>query len=136
MNEGGLGRPADRRPGRLGLFALVVAAEDGAREDVGLEGAQVLELLADADELDGDAERLVDRHDDAALGGAVELGEHHTADVHGLLELLRLAQEFKQAVDVSGVVLTKLDGTAKGGIVVATVSYTHLRAHETGRNLV
>ena len=32
---------------------------------------------------------------------------------------LRQAQEFKQAVNVSGVVLTKLDGTAKGGIVVA-----------------
>ena len=32
---------------------------------------------------------------------------------------LRQAQEFKQAVQVSGVVLTKLDGTAKGGIVVA-----------------
>jgi len=32
---------------------------------------------------------------------------------------LRQAQEFKQAVKVSGVVLTKLDGTAKGGIVVA-----------------
>ena len=32
---------------------------------------------------------------------------------------LRQAQEFKQAVEVSGVVLTKLDGTAKGGIVVA-----------------
>lgn len=31
---------------------------------------------------------------------------------------LRQAQEFKQAVDVSGVVLTKLDGTAKGGIVL------------------
>ncbi len=32
---------------------------------------------------------------------------------------LRQAQEFRQAVDVTGVVLTKLDGTAKGGIVVA-----------------
>ncbi len=32
---------------------------------------------------------------------------------------LRQAQEFKQAVDISGIVLTKLDGTAKGGIVVA-----------------
>jgi fused signal recognition particle receptor len=32
---------------------------------------------------------------------------------------LRQAREFKQAVDVTGVVLTKLDGTAKGGIVVA-----------------
>jgi fused signal recognition particle receptor len=32
---------------------------------------------------------------------------------------LRQAEEFRQAVDVSGIVLTKLDGTAKGGIVVA-----------------
>ena len=32
---------------------------------------------------------------------------------------LRQAQEFRAAVDVSGIVLTKLDGTAKGGIVVA-----------------
>ena len=32
---------------------------------------------------------------------------------------LRQAEEFGQAVDVSGIVLTKLDGTAKGGIVVA-----------------
>jgi fused signal recognition particle receptor len=32
---------------------------------------------------------------------------------------LRQAQEFGQAVDVTGIVLTKLDGTAKGGIVVA-----------------
>ena len=32
---------------------------------------------------------------------------------------LRQAKEFQQAVDVSGIVLTKLDGTAKGGIVVA-----------------
>ena len=35
---------------------------------------------------------LVDGDDDAALGGAVELGEHDAADVDGLLELLRLAQ--------------------------------------------
>lgn len=32
---------------------------------------------------------------------------------------LRQAEVFRQAVDVTGVVLTKLDGTAKGGIVVA-----------------
>jgi len=32
---------------------------------------------------------------------------------------LRQAEEFRDAVDVTGVVLTKLDGTAKGGIVVA-----------------
>ena len=32
---------------------------------------------------------------------------------------LRQAQVFREAVDVTGVVLTKLDGTAKGGIVIA-----------------
>ena len=29
------------------------------------------------------------------------------------------AKEFKEVTDVSGVVLTKLDGSAKGGIVIA-----------------
>jgi len=32
---------------------------------------------------------------------------------------LRQAEVFSQAVNVTGIVLTKLDGTAKGGIVVA-----------------
>jgi len=32
---------------------------------------------------------------------------------------LRQAELFREAVEVTGVVLTKLDGTAKGGIVVA-----------------
>jgi fused signal recognition particle receptor len=38
-----------------------------------------------------------------------------TTGQNGLIQ----AREFKEAVDVTGVVLTKLDGTAKGGIVVA-----------------
>ena len=32
---------------------------------------------------------------------------------------LTQARQFAEAVDVTGVVLTKLDGTAKGGIVLA-----------------
>ena len=32
---------------------------------------------------------------------------------------LAQAREFADAVDVTGIVLTKLDGTAKGGIVIA-----------------
>ena len=38
---------------------------------------------------------------------------------------LQQAQQFQQAVDVSGITLTKLDGTAKGGIIFAI-------AHKTG----
>jgi fused signal recognition particle receptor len=32
------------------------------------------------------------------------------------------AKMFKEAVDFSGIILTKLDGTAKGGIVIAIAS--------------
>jgi fused signal recognition particle receptor len=35
---------------------------------------------------------------------------------------LRQAQSFAEAIDVSGIVLTKLDGTAKGGIALAIAS--------------
>ena len=38
-----------------------------------------------------------------------------TTGQNGLIQ----ARVFKEAVDISGIVLTKLDGTAKGGIVVA-----------------
>jgi len=38
-----------------------------------------------------------------------------TTGQNGLVQ----AQQFTDAVDVTGVVLTKLDGTAKGGIVLA-----------------
>jgi fused signal recognition particle receptor len=34
---------------------------------------------------------------------------------------LQQAKEFKQAVDIDSLVLTKLDGTAKGGVVFALV---------------
>jgi len=38
-----------------------------------------------------------------------------TTGQNGLVQ----AQQFAEAVDVTGVVLTKLDGSAKGGIVIA-----------------
>jgi len=38
-----------------------------------------------------------------------------TTGQNGLVQ----ARQFLEAVDVTGVVLTKLDGTAKGGVVVA-----------------
>ncbi len=39
---------------------------------------------------------------------------------------MRQAEVFKEATDVSGIVLTKLDGTAKGGIVLAIRHQYHL----------
>jgi fused signal recognition particle receptor len=32
---------------------------------------------------------------------------------------MRQAEVFKEATDVTGIILTKLDGTAKGGIVLS-----------------
>jgi len=40
-----------------------------------------------------------------------------TTGQNGLIQ----ARQFKEATDISGIVLTKLDGTAKGGIVIAIV---------------
>ena len=36
------------------------------------------------------------------------------------------AKQFAQATDVSGLVLTKLDGTAKGGVVLAISDQLHI----------
>src|SRR6266542_1059185 len=55
-------------------------------ELMSVEGTQVLDLFADADEAHRHLQFVTDAEDDAALGGAVELGEDDTSDVHGLLE--------------------------------------------------
>src|SRR5689334_15499421 len=66
--------------------------EQGPREVVRIERAQVLERLPDPDQLDRHAELLRDRERDPALGRPVELREHDAVDVHGLTEEHRLAQ--------------------------------------------
>lgn len=45
---------------------------------------------------------------------------------------LTQAKEFKQTTDVSGIVLTKLDGTARGGIVLAIRNELHLAVKYVG----
>ena len=63
------------------------------------------------DEL-GKVKRVVEKHGDV---DEVLLVLDATTGQNGL----RQAQVFSEVVDVTGIVLTKLDGTAKGGIVVA-----------------
>lgn len=41
-------------------------------------------------------------------------------------------QTFQDLVKISGLVLTKLDGTAKGGVIVAIAEKTHLPIHAVG----
>lgn len=102
------------------------------------EGDQVIDALTHADEPHGQAQPLLDRHDTAALGGAVQLGQDDAGGIRGLTELPRLAdgvllvldaitgqnaisqaEEFCKAANATGVVLTKLDGTPRGGCAVS-----------------
>lgn len=39
---------------------------------------------------------------------------------------LAQARQFKEVADITGIILTKLDGTAKGGIAVAIQSELHI----------
>lgn len=62
------------------------------RELFGVEGLQVVRLLAEADEFDGQAEFLLDRHHHAAFARTVELGHDEAGERHGLVEFARLVQ--------------------------------------------
>src|SRR6478609_4318450 len=112
-------RPArDREPGVPGTTAgrseaarrtvtaagrsALLGCDERAREVVGVERAQVLERLADADELDRDAELAGDGQGDPALGGAVELGEDDPVDRDRLGEQLGLAQAVLAGRGVDG----------------------------------
>src|SRR4051794_17715069 len=68
------------------ISVLRTLAQQRAREVIRVEGAQVLERLADPDELDRDLELVGDREGDTALGGPVELGQDDAVDVDGLGE--------------------------------------------------
>ena len=45
---------------------------------------------------------------------------------------LNQVKTFKEMVDVSGLIVTKLDGTAKGGIIVAVAEETGIPIHYIG----
>ena len=64
--------------------------EERGHELGGVENAEILGVLAHADEADGNAQPLCDGEHHAALGGAVELGDHEPRDAEPLVELRRL----------------------------------------------
>src|SRR5699024_10726882 len=66
------------------------SVEECVDEAFGGEGREVVGAFAQSDELDRHSELALDGHDDAALGGAVELREHDSGDVDRLGEDLRL----------------------------------------------
>src|SRR5439155_17305529 len=85
-------RWARSRPlGRYGWpRSSALLLEQRVDELVGVERDEVVDRLAEADQLDRYAQVGLDRERDAALGGAVELGQHDATDLDGLGELLGL----------------------------------------------
>src|SRR3546814_4211216 len=75
--------------------ALCVAKLIGQQrvdEGLGVEHAQVFRAFADAGVADRDAELARQREHHAALGAAVELGDHQPGDAGGGMELAQLRQ--------------------------------------------
>ena len=65
-----------------------------------VEFAEIFGLLADADEADRQPELARDGDHDAALGGAVELGEHEAGDAHGFVKLRGLRERVLALVGI------------------------------------
>ena len=72
------------------LYWVEPTSKSAAANSCGIELDEILDLLADADDLHRQAELRLDREHDAALGGAVELGEHDAGHVDRVGELLGL----------------------------------------------
>jgi fused signal recognition particle receptor len=111
--------PPDADPGAVAYDAIAAARRDGA-DVVVIDTAGRLHtqenLMAELEKV----RRVISKQLPAAPHETL-LTVDATTGQNGL----RQAQMFSEAIDVSGLVLTKLDGTAKGGIVLAI-------AHELG----
>src|SRR5206468_4406828 len=75
---------------RVPALRAALARDERAREVLCVERAQILERLADADQLHWQAELVRDRDRDAALGAPVELREGDARHADGVLEEARL----------------------------------------------
>src|SRR5699024_12719449 len=74
--------PTRRAPAAGTLAARRSAFEQRVDEAVGAEGGEIVHPLAEAHHLHRDAELALHADDDAAIGGAVELGQAGGGDVH------------------------------------------------------
>ena len=108
----GAGRPGGRRPGQRGLRGGQPRASRPGVDAVLIDTAGRLHTKVGLmDEL-GKVKRVVEKK---APVDEVLLVLDATTGQNGL----RQARVFAEVVDITGIVLTKLDGTAKGGIVIA-----------------
>ncbi len=67
-------------------------AEQGVDEGGRFERRQIVGAFPESDQLHRHPEFLLDAENDAALGRSIELGQHHTGDVHYIGEYPGLRQ--------------------------------------------
>src|ERR1700704_1032650 len=80
--------PASPRASRGSILRSAGIGVQRVDECSGIERPQVADLLPYADESHRDLQLVTDPQHDAALGGAIELGEHDARDLHVGLERL------------------------------------------------
>jgi fused signal recognition particle receptor len=105
--------PDGADPGAVAYDAMTTAARDGA-DVVIVDTAGRLHTQDNLMEELAKIRRVIGKHSAGAPHETL-LTVDATTGQNGL----RQAQLFAQSIDVSGLVLTKLDGTAKGGIALA-----------------
>ena len=93
-------RPSDFVVANLAVGYRLPSADQRLREFARLEGLQVFQLLAHADEVNGDGFFARDGAQHAALGGAVELGHDQAGELRRLVEGLDLRQRVLPGVAV------------------------------------
>src|SRR5579862_7162927 len=84
-----MAREANRSSAALIAPPLV---EEGIDIGLGVEGNEVVDFFAGADEANREIEFAGDGDDDSAFGGAVELGEHDAGDAGMAPEFARLIE--------------------------------------------
>jgi len=118
--------PEGSDPASLAFDAMQKAQEDGA-DLLLIDTAGRLQNRADLMEELEKIVRVIRKKDESAPHNTLLVLDATTGQ-----NALNQVDVFKQAADVSGLVMTKLDGTAKGGVLVALADKFGLPIHAIG----
>jgi fused signal recognition particle receptor len=118
--------PEGSDPASLAFDAMTRAQEDGA-DLLMIDTAGRLQNRADLMEELAKIVRVIRKKDESAPHNTLLVLDATTGQ-----NALRQVETFKTISDVSGLVMTKLDGTAKGGVLVALADKFGLPIHAIG----
>ena len=118
--------PEGSDPASLAFDAMTRAQEDGA-DLLLIDTAGRLQNRADLMEELAKIVRVIRKKDETAPHNTLLVLDATTGQ-----NALSLVETFKKISDVSGLVMTKLDGTAKGGVLVALADKFGLPIHAIG----